>query len=102
MRVIFTGEAEADLEEIADTTAMDSPRRALTFVQELRRSCDGLGDNPRRFEVVERFKAYGVRRRVHGSYLIFYMIEDGAVAVMRIIHGARDYESLLTSDGWFG
>jgi plasmid stabilization system protein ParE len=101
LRVTFSDEAEADLEEIGDTIAMDSPRRALTFVQELRRSCDGLGNNPRRFEVVERFKAYGVRRRVHGAYLIFYMIEGDEVAVMRIIHGSRNYVSLLINDGWF-
>jgi plasmid stabilization system protein ParE len=101
LRVILSGEAEADLEEIGDRIAMDSPRRALSFVQELRHSCHGLADDPQRFEIVERFKANGMRRRVHGAYLIFYLIDDDAVAVIRIIHGARDYETLLLGEGWF-
>jgi len=36
MRVYFTDEAEADLEEIADYIALDNPDRAVSFMEELR------------------------------------------------------------------
>ena len=40
----------------------------------------------------------GVRRRVHGAYLIFYRIEKEAVVIIHILHGSRDYEALLFPD----
>jgi len=39
MRVYFTDEAEADLEEIADYIALDNPDRAVTFVARLNPPC---------------------------------------------------------------
>ena len=35
MIVVFTAEAEADLERIGDFIAQDNPRRAASFVTEL-------------------------------------------------------------------
>lgn len=46
MSVVITATAEADLERIADRIAMDSPRRALTFVHELRGGCKDLAACP--------------------------------------------------------
>jgi plasmid stabilization system protein ParE len=57
-----------------------------------------LGQNPLRFQLVERYASRGVRRRVHGQYLIFYRVDTDAVRVVRIINGARDYEALLFGD----
>lgn len=37
----------------------------------------------------------GIRRRVHGSYLIFYRIGGDAVEILRILHGATEYERAL-------
>jgi plasmid stabilization system protein ParE len=95
VNVVLTAAAEADLEEIGDWIAQDNPRRALSFVTELRESCDGLAVHPRRFALVERYRAHGVRRRVHGAYLILYVAETQQVSVLRILHGARDFEPLL-------
>jgi plasmid stabilization system protein ParE len=65
------------------------------FVEELELACAGLADKPLRFQLVARFAARGVRRRVHGAYLIFYCVGPTEVIVLRILHGARDYEPLL-------
>ena len=35
MKVIFTKQAESDLEQIADFIALDNPIRALSFIKEL-------------------------------------------------------------------
>ncbi len=42
MRCSFSPMAELDLEEIADFIALDNPRRALSFVRELRERCQKI------------------------------------------------------------
>ncbi|HNE26656.1 MAG TPA: type II toxin-antitoxin system RelE/ParE family toxin [Pseudomonadales bacterium] len=46
MRLVFTPLAEQDLEAIADYIAIDSPLRALSFVQELRTQCKRIAPQP--------------------------------------------------------
>lgn len=43
-------------------------------------------------------RAGGLRRRLHAGYLIFYRVGTDRVEIVRIIHGARDYPSLLFKD----
>jgi plasmid stabilization system protein ParE len=93
--VVLTQQAESDFERIADYIAADSPNRALTFIRELRASCEALAEFPAANPLVPRYECYGVRRRVHGAYLIFYRIGVESVDVLHVLHGAVDYESLL-------
>jgi toxin ParE1/3/4 len=95
MIVHLTAEAEYDLETIGDHIARDNPARALTFLQELRSKCLGLADMPERFPLVPRYEAAGVRRRVHGDYLIFYRVEPEKVVIIHILHGAQNYGAIL-------
>lgn len=95
MIVEFSGEAESDLEQIADYIAKDNPPRALSFVQELRGKCEALADNPLAFPLVPRYEGYGIRRRVHGNYLIFYHVGAEQVVIVHVLHGASDYAALL-------
>lgn len=95
MIVFISAEAEHDLETIGDFIARDNPGRAISFLRELRDKCLSLGEFPQAFPVVERYAASGVRRCVHGSYLIFYRVEAQRVVVLHILHGARDYDPLL-------
>lgn len=96
MIVQISAEAERDIEAIGDYIARDSPRRALTFLRELRGKCLGLADMPERFPLVPRYEAAGVRHRVHGNYLIFYRVEPEKVVILHILHGARDYDAVLS------
>lgn len=91
----FSSEAENDLEQIADYVAQDDPRRALSFVRELRSKCEGLLDAPNSFAFVPRFEHHGVRRRIHGKYLIFYRVGSEKVVIIHILHGATDYGASL-------
>lgn len=50
---------------------------------------------PERFPLVARLRARGVHSRTYRSYLIFYRIEDQSVVVLNVLHGARDYVSLI-------
>ena len=98
MRVVFTLRAEQALEQIADFIALDSPRRALSFVDELRDQALALADTPRAFPLVPRHERSGVRRRVHGQYLIFYRIDARAIVILHIVHGAQAYDRFLFPD----
>jgi addiction module RelE/StbE family toxin len=95
MKVVFTAEAKAGLREIALYIARDNKARSLSFVRELRAKAQQLGDMPRAFPLVPRYEHHGIRRRPFRDYLIFYRVEDDRIAIVHILHGARDYEALL-------
>ncbi|AXK79543.1 type II toxin-antitoxin system RelE/ParE family toxin [Pseudolabrys taiwanensis] len=99
MIVVVTDEAAFDLERIGDAIAQDNPTRAITFVRELRLSCESLGEFPKAYPLVPRYEDSGVRRRVHGNYLIFYRIGIDTVDVLHVLHGAMDYAALLFPEG---
>ena len=98
MRVALTESAFADLLEIGRAIAKDSPARALSFVDELHERCIGLATMARAFPLVPGWEDRAVRRRRFGDYLIFYRISARRVQVLRILHGARDYERILFPD----
>lgn len=95
MIVIITDEARADLDRIGDFIAEDNPRRAASFVDELLDRCRRLADMPRAFPLVPRYEHYGVRRRVHGEFLIFYRIGIEQIDVLHVLNGAQNYEAIL-------
>lgn len=94
----FSSEAENDLEQIADYIAERNPQRALSFIRELRSKCEDLVDNPNGFTLVPRYEHHGIRRRVHGNYLIFYRVETAKVVIVHVLHGAIDYGAILFGD----
>jgi len=94
----FASEAENDLEQIADHIAKDNPRRALSFVRELRNRSEDLVNSPNGFALVPRYEHHGIRRRVHGNYLIFYRVENEKVVIVHVLNGATDYGALLFGD----
>lgn len=98
MKVTFSDKARQDLTRIGDYIAMDNPRRARSFVQELRSSCAGLVDRPLRFAQLEGFEQLGYRRRIHGSHVILYRVEPEVVLIVRIVQAAADLWKLDLSD----
>jgi plasmid stabilization system protein ParE len=49
MRAHLTPQAEIDLEEIGDYIALDNPKRAVSFIREVRQHCEKIADGPRRY-----------------------------------------------------
>ena len=94
MRCAFPPLAEADLEAIGDYIAQGNPRRALTFVRELRQRCGQIADMPRAAPLRPELGA-GVRVVTFGRYLICYAEGDGQVVIERIVHGARSLRDLF-------
>jgi plasmid stabilization system protein ParE len=93
--VIVSAAAESDLESIGDWIGEQNPDRAFTFVRELRERCYGLADLPKAYPLVPRYEHTGIRRRPYGDYLIFYRIDKQTIEIVRVIHGARNYETIL-------
>jgi plasmid stabilization system protein ParE len=92
--VIFSPEADTDLEQISNYIANHNPGAALAFVRELREKCYRLADAPLGYPLLPHFEHLGIRRRPVGHYLILYRVNH-TIEVVRILHAARDYEQLL-------
>jgi toxin ParE1/3/4 len=84
--------------EIGDFIARDNAGRALDFVQAIRLRAAELGEAPQAYPIVARRAAGRLRLRPYGRYLIFYRIEEDCVAILRILHGARDWRALLIGE----
>ncbi len=92
MQLILTPLAERDLESIGDYIAKDSPRRALSFVTELRVQCAKVAASPQAYcqrpELGEP-----VRSCAYGNYVIFFAEDGGLVRIIRVLHGAMDIQA---------
>ena len=95
MILVITEDAKADHMEIKAFIRRHSPKRAESFIDELLDKCGTLPDMPRAFPLIPRYEHHGIRRCVHRDYLIFYRVREELIEVLRILHGARDYEVIL-------
>ena len=84
----FSRKAEEDLESIADYIASDNPRRALSYISELRTRCHSLVTFPEAAVLKPEF-GEGIRMTPFGRYLIFYTVQATCVRVERILAGER-------------
>lgn len=98
MQLVLTLEAERDLERITDFVGVDGSAAATAFLDDLRSTLLRLAETPEAYPIVPRYRASAIRRRVFGKYLIFYRARAESVTVLRVLHGARDYDALLSDD----
>ncbi len=99
MNVVVSEAALDDLMRIGRAIAADNPLRAETFVTELYDRCRRLADMPRAYPLIPNWEDRGVRRRTYRDYLIFYRLPEETVEILRVLHGAREYEPILFPDG---
>jgi toxin ParE1/3/4 len=95
VKITFSHLAERDLENIADWIAAENPKRALSFVAELKSECLNLSEFPARHPIFRFYQGLEIRRKVFGNYLIFYAVNDNTLAVVRVTHGAQDDSELM-------
>ena len=95
MKVRLTQQARTELGSIGDHIAKDNPVRAVSFMRELLACCASLGDAPLGYPLIPRYEQHGIRRRVHGNYLLLYRVVADQVVVLHVLHGARDHLPLL-------
>ena len=89
--------AEDDFRKIVTYIALDNPSAAQALAERIEKSLSHLSVHPFLGKIPneEELASMGYRFLVVQNYLIFYTIEDCTIWVHRIIHGARDYLSLL-------
>ena len=95
MKARFSSEARNDLLDIAEYIALDSPRRARSYVGELRACAIDIARTPEAFPIADGQGHRGIRRRVFGNYIIFYRASGDRLGILRIVHGARDHSTLF-------
>lgn len=95
MKVRLSARAERDLQSIFEYLSGESPDAAVRVLHRLETTSLELGDRSKLYPLVPRHEGTGFRRRVVGSYNLYYVIEDGTVEIVAILHSARDHERLL-------
>jgi toxin ParE1/3/4 len=93
-QVRFTVQAELDLEEIGDYIAADNPSLALAFVQSIREHCERIANAPLGYPTHPELGEH-LRSCPHGRYRIFFRPRATDVLIVRILHGARDFDTLF-------
>lgn len=77
--------------------ALDNPSAAAALADKIENRLSGLSSHPLLGKIPDEAELahMGYRFLVVQNYLIFYTIEERVIWVHRIIHGARNYVSLL-------
>ena len=89
--------AEEDLTEIISFIAADNPVAANTIADKIEKDIELLSENPMigRIPRDEDIKTLGYRYIIVQNYIVFYTIEEKTIFIHRILHGARNYKTLL-------
>jgi toxin ParE1/3/4 len=94
-KLYLTARARQDVLEIEEYIAIDSPTAAVRFTDKLEQRWLLLRDNPnmgrKRTDLMPELRSVS-----EGDYLIFYRIIDKTIEIMRIVHGAREVEKIIT------
>jgi toxin ParE1/3/4 len=89
--------AEEDFTEIISFIAADNIKAAENLANKVEKNLKLLSDNPLlgKSPSDSDLKLLGYRYLIIENYLIFYTIEKRTILIHRILHGARNYKSLL-------
>ncbi len=93
-KIVHRPLALRDLDEIWDYIAQDSPEAADHFVDKVEKQCRLLAEFSNIGTRCETIYP-ALRFLVVDKYLLFYLPLDDGIEVVRVLHGARDLESLF-------
>jgi toxin ParE1/3/4 len=96
-RLIISPDAESDLVEIGVYIARHSGsrERAELFLASLHHTCETLASQPEMGQLRTEFVTGKYRSFSVGNYVIYFSCVPDGVRVARILHGARDHNTLL-------
>jgi plasmid stabilization system protein ParE len=89
MRAELSPYVEGDLEEIADWIARDNPRRAVTFIQEIREAFRRIAEDPLLYQLRPDI-GEDARLAVVGRYVILFRTHGEIVRIERVVFGGRE------------
>lgn len=84
-------EAEANLAEIADYIAKDSPENATNWLISMQRKISTLETFPEALPPAREnpYHKRSLHQLVHGNYRVIYFVESSRVNVVSVRHSAR-------------
>lgn len=91
-RPAYTPQSKSDLNDIGCYIAKDNPRRAVSFIRELRAQCRKIAQAPKVYRPRPEL-GQGMRSCAHGHYVILFIEDEGIVLIVRVLHGAMDIEA---------
>jgi toxin ParE1/3/4 len=89
--------AEEDFTEIISFVAADNVKASENLANKIEKNLELLSENPLLGKTPSDsdLKLLGYRYLIIENYLIFYTIEQRTIFIHRILHGARNYKTLL-------
>jgi toxin ParE1/3/4 len=96
-KIIKLSRATDDLAEIWDYIADDSETQADLFIDTIDRKLRLLAQQPNlgrsRHELAENMRSFPI-----GRYVVFYIVMQPCIQVVRVLHGARDLAPIFETD----
>jgi toxin ParE1/3/4 len=98
-RVVWSPAADRDLLDIWGYYArVASAETADNLLREIDRVGEGISENPRLSRQRDELLS-GLRSVIVRPHVIFFRIGNGAVEVVRVLHGRRDFPTIFGREG---
>jgi toxin ParE1/3/4 len=94
-RIVRTHPARDDVRQIWLYIAQRNISAADRLIDKLDRTLRSLARNPLIGESVPQYRA-GLRRFTVGNYVLYYEPIDGGIRLVRVLHGSRKIDELLS------
>ena len=90
--------ALADLDGIYDHIAPENPRRAASFVEDIRKRCRTLCEHPElgpaRPDIKPGLRIYPMLGRI----VVVYRVTPREIVIVRVFSGGMDYETIMRAN----
>ena len=92
MKVIYSPQAEQDIDDIWLYIAGDNQEKATDFINIIQKTCIFLSENPevgtKRNHLIQGLRCFFVKKRA-----IYYLTKIDTIEIVRILHTSRDVKN---------
>lgn len=92
-RIVYSGPARRDLDQIWDYIASDNPAAASKLIARIMNKCQWYANQPELGEASNTLLP-GCRRFSVGPYVMYYRQGEDGIELIRVLHGARNVDPL--------
>ncbi len=88
--VVWSKNANRNLDSIAEHIGRDSPHYAHVTVQKIHTTTGRLRSMPRSGRIVPEFQLEFIRELIVGNYRVVYLITEEVCNIIAVVHSRRD------------